>query len=161
MFLFGFLFYFLITCILMNMFFIFVNYEFMVTQKREEELFLLKTNTDHTKVAYKHVYWYVYEVVKWFFLSLWYSLTLRPRMINQLYEDDQQYERVMIREYLRTPQKFNFDMDFQRTSISGEDRKMVDAEKYRAMGKAKMELVLLIWKTILLVLLLSLNFILL
>lgn len=76
------------------------------------------------------------------------------------------------REFKENPQLINFNIDFLKVVTEDADERqeanekkqeekfLIEEEKEKKENKLKMELVKLIWKTVLLLLLLSLNFVL-
>ncbi|CAD8161174.1 unnamed protein product [Paramecium pentaurelia] len=163
------LYYVIVIIILCNMFFVFVKQEYNEYQMKLEKQ-SQKTNNSkkHDEVVkYIHPYWYFYNIAEYFVMRFWFTLKLQPSKFDEYNENKELLYVINEREFKENPQTIDFNVDFANLinqSVDDDDKNqkfLIEEEKERILSKQKMELIKLIWKTVLLLLILSLNFILL
>ncbi|CAD8081957.1 unnamed protein product [Paramecium sonneborni] len=162
------LYYVIVIIILCNMFFVFVKQEYNEYQKKIEKQQQKTNNSNkHNEVVkYIHPYWYFYNIVEYFVIRFWFTLKLQPSKFDEYNENKEIQHVINEREFKENPQTIDFNVDFanlinQSVDDDKNQKFLIEEEKERILSKQKMELIKLIWKTVLLLVILSLNFILL
>ncbi|CAD8080526.1 unnamed protein product [Paramecium sonneborni] len=162
------LYYVIVIIILCNMFFVFVKQEYNEYQMKIEKQSQKTNNSNkHNEVVkYIHPYWYFYNIVEYFVMRFWFTLKLQPSKFDEFNENKELQYVINEREFKENPQTIDFNVDFanlinQSVDDDKNQKFLIEEEKERILSKQKMELIKLIWKTVLLLIILSLNFILL
>lgn len=134
------LFYFIVTIILLNMFFVFVKAEYNNYQDNLESTAKKQDKKHDEAVTYLHPFWQIYNLVEYFVARFWFTFTLRKNKFDEFMELKEDQHKIYVREFKENPQQIDFNIDFSSlmnstAEESAEQKFLTQEEKESIINK--------------------------